>query len=367
MNTILTLTKSSGKMFLRNRQALFFTLFMPTIIMVLLGMVGFDRTPKIDVGLVTNKPTPATQQFVDQLKKLDVLNIKAGDETSERAALKKGDRAVVLLVPDNLMPDLAAKTPPAPQTLKVLTNISRLAEVQTVTTILNQILDKTTLAVHQTPSLFEIKTEAINAKSSKYIDFLLPGLVAMSIMQMAVFSVAFVFADYKEKGILKRLLATPMKPFQFVTANVFTRLIVALVQSGILLGIGVWLFHSHIYGAWWLILLVAILGAVMFLGLGFTISGLASTVETVPALANLFVFPMLFLSGVFFPTNAMPSWLQSVVNYLPLTHFAHAMREVVGNGSGLTVIAHDLYWMIGWAAVLVFLANLTFGFEEKRI
>lgn len=367
MNTTLTLTKSSMKMFLRNRQALFFTLFMPTIIMVLLGVVGFDKVPKIDVGLVTNHPTPATQQFVDQLKKINVFSIKSGSEADERQALKKGDRAAVLIVPDNLMPDPLAKTAPAKQTLTVLKNVAREQEFQTVNTVLSQILDKTTLAVTRAPQLFDIKTEAINAKKVKYIDFLLPGLVAMSIMQMAVFSVAFVFADYKEKGILKRLLATPLKPFQFVTANVITRLIVALVQSAILLGVGIVLFHSHIYGAWWLVLLIAILGAVMFLGLGFTISGLASTVEAVPALANLFVFPMLFLSGVFFPTNAMPSWLQVAVNYLPLTHFAHAMREVVGNAASISAISHDLYWMLGWAVILVFLANFTFGFEEKRI
>lgn len=234
-------------------------------------------------------------------------------------------------------------------------------------TVLTQVLDKTTLAIAQAPQLFEITTESVNAKKSKYIDFLLPGLVAMSIMQMAVFSVAFVFADYKEKGILKRLLATPLKPYQFVTANVATRLLIALIQSAILLGIGVLLFQSHIYGAWWLILLVAILGGVMFLGLGFTISGMAKTVEAVPALANLFVFPMLFLSGVFFPLNAMPAWLIKIVNFLPLTHFAHAMREVVGNGASIATISTDIYWMLGWSVVLVWLANLTFGFEEKRI
>ncbi|MEK7537405.1 MAG: ABC transporter permease, partial [Patescibacteria group bacterium] len=99
--------------------------------------------------------------------------------------------------------------------------------------------------------------------------------------------VAFVFADYKEKGILKRLLATPMKPQQFVTAQVITRLIVALAQSAILLAVGVWLLHTHVYGSLWLVALIAIVGSVMFLGLGFTISGLANTVDSVPAIANL--------------------------------------------------------------------------------
>jgi ABC-2 type transport system permease protein len=94
---------------------------------------------------------------------------------------------------------------------------------------------------------------------------------------------------------------------------------------------------------------------------------LAKTVDAVPAIANLIVFPMLFLSGIFFPTTAMPSWLQQVVAYLPLTHFANAFREVMANGAGWNDIYSNIYWMFGWAAVLVTLAVITFGFEEKRV
>ncbi len=189
----------------------------------------------------------------------------------------------------------------------------------------------------------------------------------MSIMQMAVFSVAFVFTDYKEKGILKRLLATPMRPYQFVTANVITRLLMALFQTFALLGVGALVFQSHVYGAWWLIMLIAFLGGVMFLGLGFTISGLSKTTDAVPAIANLIIFPMLFLSGVFFPTTTMPLWLQHVVQYLPLAHFAHGMREVVANGATITAVANDIYWVLGWAVLLTTTAIFTFGFEEKRV
>lgn len=364
--TTSTLTKSSIKMFVRNRQSLFFTLFMPFIFIGIFGLIGFDKPQQVDLGIVTNKPNQATQSFVKSLNQIAVLHIHTGSNSAERAALKKGDLAVVMIVPDNLIPENPA-TKISPPPVQLLKNVAQEQQAQTAIVVLNQVFDQTTLKMANAPKLFNIQIENINARKVTYIDFLLPGIVAMSIMQMAVFSVAFVFTDYKEKGILKRLLATPMKPQQFVTAQVLTRLLVAIAQATILLSFGALIFHSHVYGALWLIALIVLLGGIMFLGLGFTISGIAKTVDAVPAIANLIVFPMLFLSGIFFPTSSMPLWLQHIVTYLPLQPFANALREVVANGAGFGTIAHDIYWLLGWAIILVSLAVFTFKFEEKRI
>lgn len=363
--TTRTLTISSIKMFVRNRQAVFFTLFVPIIIMTIFGLLGFDNVPKIDVGVVTGNPTPATQQFIDQFTGISAFKVDRGTEESERVALEKGDRSAVFVFPDALIPGGPGK--PDVQTVKAYTNVGEAQQARTAVTVLQQMLDKTTISLSQTPELFTVFVQELNARNLKYIDFLLPGIVALAIMQMSIFSTAFVFVDYKEKGILKRLLATPMKPHQFVTANVITRLLVAIAQAAILVAVGVLAFKAHVIGSYWLLLPSVILGGVMFLGMGFAISGLAKTVEAVPAIANLVVFPMLFLGGTFFPLDIMPTWLQSIVQYLPLTYLSDALRSVMTESASFTAISHDLFWMLGWSAVLVFLANFTFGFEEKRV
>ena len=176
------------------------------------------------------------------------------------------------------------------------------------------------------PTFFTIKQQSVKARNFRYIDFLLPGVIAMSIMQMSVFSVAFVFARYKEQGILKRLLATPMRPHQFVTANIITRLFMAVAQVALFIVLGVAYFHVPIVGAYWLLAVCVVMGALMFLGLGFTVSGLSKNIETVPVLANIVVFPMLFLGNVFFSAAKMPAWLRSVADYLPLTFLSSALR-----------------------------------------
>jgi ABC-2 type transport system permease protein len=211
-----------------------------------------------------------------------------------------------------------------------------------------------------------LDVQEINSNHLKYVDFLLPGLIALSLMQMSVFSTAFVFTNYKEKGVLKRLIATPMRPITFVTANVFTRLIVSFLQTAVFVIVGVTFLKAHVIGSYWLVALCASIGSVMFLGLGFTISGIAKTTESVPAAANLIVFPMLFLGGTFFPLSSFPPWLGHIAKYLPLTFLSDSLRQVMTKAAGIGDIKFDLIWMLIWSVILVGTANWAFSFEEKR-
>lgn len=364
MHTILTLTKSSIKMFLRNRQALFFTLFTPLIIMGIFGLIGFDRPQKINVGLVKNSPNTQTQGLIEQLKQVPSFNITEGSEEQETKALEEDNRAAVFFIPDNLISENFSEE--GTKTVTALLNASSQGQGQIAVSILNEILNKTSLELASAPDFFSISSRQINTNNLSYIDFLLPGIVALAIMQMSVFSVAFVFVDYKEKGILKRVLATPIQPYQFVSANVITRLLISVGQAVVLIAVGVLLLKAKVIGSYPLILLVTLLGATMFLGLGFTISGFAKTIETVPAVANLVVFPMLFLGGTFFPLDSMPVWLQNIAKFLPLTYFSDSLRRVMTENASLADIRTNLLFMLAWSVALVLLANYTFKFENKR-
>ncbi len=282
---------------------------------------------------------------------------------SELASLSEGNRTAVIDLPDDLLSPLNGSTP---RELIVYVNAGRPLEAQMAMGFLNQFVDHASLAAANAPSLFTIKQQSVSAHNSRYIEFLLPGVIAMSIMQMSVFSVAFVFARYKEQGILKRLMATPMRPYQFVTANIITRLFMAVAQAALFVALGIAHFHIHIAGSYALLAACVILGSLMFLGLGFSVSGLAKTVETVPVLANIVVFPMLFAGNVFFSIANMPPWLQSIAGYLPLTFFSSAMRGVMTNGAGPLAIKKELIGMIAWSALLITLATITFRFQERE-
>jgi len=348
-------------MFVRNRQAFFFTLIFPIILIGLLGLIGFDRTPQFDVGLVAPNPNMETALVVEQIKKFPTFKITEGTLEEELDALREGDRAVVLEIPFDLLGPTFA-----PRTITAHLNESQQSQAQTTLSVINQMIDKIILAKIGIPHIINVQQNIVDSRNLKYIDFLLPGIVAMSVMQMTVFSVAFVFVQFKEKGILKRLMATPMKPSQFLTANVITRLIVSVIQTAILIAVGVWLLNAQVIGSYLLLLPIVILGVLMFLGLGFIISGIAKSVESVPVFANLVVFPMLFLGGVFFPIDNMPNWLQHIAKYLPLTHFSNSLREVMTQDASLGMIKWDLIAMLGWAVGLIILATFAFRFQERE-
>lgn len=354
------LTIASLKMFVRNRQALFFSIFMPLMIMVIFGAMNFDRQTSLTVGLVAEHPGMAAAAFVQQAKKIPAVTVDQGTLEEELRSLKAGDRTAVLVVPDNFLMPLGSRQ------LSVYVNSGRPIEANMALAMIDRVADKATLmASHATP-LFEIKQESVSVREVRYIEFLLPGVIAMSVMQMSVFSVAFVFAQYREKGVLKRLLATPVRPYQFVTANILTRLLMSLFQAGVFTVLGLMIFHIHIVGAYWLLAVCIVAGSLMFLGLGFTISGLCKTMETVPVLSNIIVFPMLFLGNVFFSAGNMPGWLKPIANNLPLTYFSRALRAVMTEGAGLAEIRWDLLGIVGWGALLITLAMITFRMQGKE-
>jgi ABC-2 type transport system permease protein len=363
MAPLLTLIKSSIKMFVRNKQALFFTLFTPVIIMTIFGFIGFDRAPKIDVGLITHAPNEPTRQLVEQFKQIPNFTVYEGDEDSEAAALVQDERSVVLWIPGDFIPESPDRVIPRSITAVINANNKDLA--QAALAIVNQVVGKVSMQMSGTQEIFKVEAKEINVRNLKYIDFLLPGIVALAVMQMSVFSVAFVFADYREKGVLKRVLATPVKPFNFIAANVVTRLMISVIQAAILIAIGVLAFKAHVLGSYWLVFFLVLVGAIMFLGLGFAISGFAKTVESVPAIANLVIFPMLFLGGTFFPLDTMPDWLQNIAKYLPLTYFSEALRDVMTRQAGFADVQNNIWWMLAWSAVFIAIAMRSFKLQSE--
>lgn len=356
------LTLASLKMYVRNGPALFFSLFVPIFIMIIFGFMNFDQQTPMDFGLVTHSPNAATSLFVQQLGKIPAITVHSGNLEDELRQLHDGKRTAVLDVPDALLMPPDGK----PAQLTAYVNQSRPVEANMAINIIHQMSDKATLAMSQAPPAFTINEQSVSVRHLRYIEFLLPGIIAMSVMQMSVFSVAFVFAQLREKGVLKRILATPVRPFQFVTANILTRLLMSLAQCVIFILLGSMFYHIQVQGSLWLLAVCVLLGSLLFLGLGFTISGLAKTMDTVPVLANLLVFPQLFLGNVFFAAGNMPKWLAPIAGHLPLTHFANALRAVMTEGATLSQVKWDVLGVLVWAVVLITLSMFTFRLQESE-
>jgi len=236
-------------------------------------------------------------------------------------------------------------------------------ESQVAQAIIRQILDDMTFTVTGAPRKFSLASRAVVTRNLRYVDFLMPGIVAMAIMQMGLFSVAFAFVQLKSRGILRRLMATPVHPVSFLFSQVFTRLTVSILQTLVLIGTAFIFFDVKIAGNLAAILLLALIGGAVFVSMGFAISGWAKSDEVAAPLANVIALPMMFLSGVFFPRDAMPGAIQKITDFLPLTYLADAMRNIAVDGEVLWSQWPNLIGLGVWLAISFLVAVRLFRWE----
>ena len=207
------------------------------------------------------------------------------------------------------------------------------------------------------PSPQTVQTENLN-----FISYFVPSILALSVMQVGIFAAVPLVAD-REKGILKRLSATPLRRWQLVGSNTLMRLLIALVQTIIIVGVGSAFFGVEVTGSLLLAAAFVALGAVSFLALGYVLASFTRTEEAANGITQVVQFPMMFLSGVFFPIEAMPQFLQSVARLIPLTYLADALRQVMVGGTAFAPLWVCAAVLLGWLVVCFAIASRKFRWQ----
>lgn len=192
---------------------------------------------------------------------------------------------------------------------------------------------------------------------ARYIDFLIPGLIGMDLMNSGMWGVGFGLVEMRQRKLLRRLAATPMRRSDFLAAMISSRLILMLIDMGLLLGVGVWLFHVEVLGNWLSLLAIGTLGALAFGGLGLLTASRHEKVESATGIMNLVMFPMWVLSGVFFSYERFPQIFLPWIRLLPLTALNDALRATILDGAPLHAQVARLAVLAGWA-VASFVAAL---------
>jgi ABC-2 type transport system permease protein len=354
------LTVTFLKLFLRDRQALFFSLFFPILFMVIFGFVS-DREPDpVGIGIVASSAAGAAADvdtFVSSLQNNPAFRIRIDDETRLRRQLIDGDLSLVLIMPEQFGDG-------TPADLVVLADMSQLRQQGLVLAALEQGLAQAERELRNVAPLFNLQVQDVEARSQRYIEFLVPGLLAMSLLTLSLAGSAFNIVEYRRKGILKRLFVTPLQPKDFILGLVVSRGLICIAELALLIGIA-WLYlQVTIQGNPLTLLVIVILGAAVFLSLGFSVASVAKSQQSVGAIGNLVIFPQIFLSGIFYPVESLPGFLQSVAGILPLTFVANAMRAVMTEGAALAAIVPDLIGMAVWLVVGLLLAVRLFVWKD---
>ncbi len=354
---------ASVKMFIRNRTALFFSLFLPLVIMLIFGVLNFEGSTTISLGIVDEARTDASAALIEGLDEFEYLEISIGGRDAELAALELGDRGFVLVIPDGFELQLDGE-----RGLTAYASTSDPSQAQVGQGLLQQAVGAALARAAGAPIGLNagfsqpVTFESVASRDLGYIDFLVPGIVGMTVMQLGLFGVAFGFVQLKRTGALRRLFATPTSPAYFLSAQVASRLVLGYVQVVILVGIGIW-FGLQMFGSWLILGAIVGLALLIFLAVGFGVAGWAKNEDQAAPVANLISLPMLFLSGVFFPRDAMPEFLRNVTQFMPLTYVNEALRGVMNEGAGLADLGPQLLGMGVWAVITFAAAVRLFKWE----
>ncbi len=202
-----------------------------------------------------------------------------------------------------------------------------------------------------------------NFAGGAYSRFLLPGIIAMTLMQTGIFSLAYWLIDLKERGVLKRFRVTPLSNSELVSALISTRLVVMLVQIILLSAIGVWFFGAHVYGSIVAIIIISIIGGSIFLSLGFFVSTVANTYDEAAPITTVINLIFTFLGNIFFQTDAFPKILNEIGQKLPITYLANGLRHNFMEQWTLKQSLHDIFGLLVWLVII--LAITIYSFQKN--
>jgi ABC-2 type transport system permease protein len=363
MSTVLSLYVANMKEFVRDRAALFWTFAFPIFFIVLFGAIfSGNSSVSYNVGLVNQDGGPVSAQLASVFTHdVKPFKVTTGGWADEMNGLKKGDRDLVIVLPAGMSNTVAAGHTAQVQLYYDPSKDATSAQIEQ--TIVAQVLASFNRAVaHSAPAL-ELTTSSVTSQTLRTIDFLMPGILAMSLMQLGLFATATPLVSLREEGVLRRLGATPLPRWQLISGQLLMRLTIGMVQAALIIGISVVAFQVKVQGNYLALAGLTLLGALTFIGMGYLIAALAKSVESASGISSAVNFPMMFLSGVFFPLAFLPAFLAPIVRAMPLTYLADAFRQITTGSTPSFPMWVDVAVLAAWGLVCTALAARFFRWE----
>ncbi len=207
--------------------------------------------------------------------------------------------------------------------------------------------------------------QTVEGRPIRYIDWVIPGVLGMNIMFGALFGIGYVIVRYRKMEVLKRLQATPVSAMEYLTAQVFSRMLMLVtVSCAIFTGCNLFL-HFLMLGSYWTLFCIAVVGAAAMISLGLVIASRTDSEELAGGMLNFATFPMLLLSEVWFSLDGAPEWMKTISEVLPLTHMVAAARKVMLEGAGFAEISLHLSILVGMTVTFLILASFLFRWSKS--
>ena len=323
--------------FFREPEAVFWVLVFPLLLAAGLGIAFRNRAPDTTNVAVVNSDSAAVRT-AEALRQSRDIKVSLMSDAGASEALRTGDVALVVLQGGK-------------GGLEYRYDDTR-PESQVARLMVDDALQRAAGRRDPVPA----QEQLVHERGSRYIDFLVPGLLGMNLMGSGIWGVGFAIVDARKKRLLKRLIATPMSRPQYLTSFVLSRLTLLIIEVGLLLGFGAAVFGVPFRGSLLTLISICVISSLAFTSLGLLVSSRVQTMEGASGLMNLVMLPMWIFSGVFFSASRFPDALQPFIQALPLTAVVDVLRANILRGAGWQVLAPDLAIILTWMVVSFLLA-----------
>ena len=325
--------------FMREPEALFWVFVFPILLAAGLGVAFRNRPP--DVLTIVAVSDPLTQS----LRQEKLLDVKEMPPAAAQQALRAGKAALM--------------AEPGPGGSVVFHYDETNPEGRTARLLAARAIERAAGRADPVAT----SDSLIHEPGSRYIDFLIPGLLGMNLMGSAIWGMGFAIVDARRKKLMKRLIATPMPRAYYLLAFVLSRLSLLVVEVLVVLGFGVFVFGVPVRGSLAGLMALCLLGSLSFSGLGLLIASRPRTLEAASGIMNLVMMPMWIVSGVFFSAQRFPDAVQPLIHALPLTAMIDALRLHLLQGAGMAELAPQMGVLSGWLVVCFVMALKLFRWK----
>ena len=322
------------------------------------GNVSFN------VAIINHSKSQFAADFVKQSQDSKILKVHKEVTTLDIAKdkMSRSELDATIVLPENFGAVQNSQNYPSGEAEVIYTQNNQ-SSASALTSVLNAQFKAINSSLVPSVTPFTVKGTQLNENSLSAFDYTFAGLLGFSLIGMGIFGPVNVFPELKKMGILRRLSTTPLRVWQYFLATAIGQAAIGIVSFTTLFIVAILVFHLEVVGNWFELLSFLLLGMVTILGIGLALGGWAKNERQAAPLSNLIVFPLLFLSGTFFPRYLMPDWLQNISAFLPLTPIIDGIRLIATEGKHFVDILPQIGLTGAWLVVIYIIAFRVFRWE----
>lgn len=363
LQAVWTLAKAFTRRYFRDKVALFFTFAFPLIFLLIFGTIfGGTDGPSFKVALINNANNDFSRTFVEETKKGEVFTYtetSSFDDAEEK--MGRGEIDAIIELPAGFGELDAQQRPKG--TLITYYDKSDESLAVTLTAVLQGTLDGINAQFVDVDDPLKLEAKPIQTANLTRFDYTLAGLIGFSMLSLGIFSMSEGFTGDKKAGALRRMQVAPIKAWQLILATAINRIFVGLISVALMFVAALVIFDFNMRGDYLSFIVLTIISITCLFGFGMAIAGWARDANQAAPLTQIITMPMMFLSGVFFPTFLMPDWLQQITAYIPLTPIVDGLRYILTEGKTILEIGPQLAVIGGWTLIIYIISFRVFRWE----